>query len=118
MGVISIIGQVVVAEKRTPGVIPEHFIKLSTPYFILSLVTSLYSTIFIALRVIMVQRKTDTHMLGLGTQCRPRYSRAIEILVESVALNSINLITFVIFTVHKSEKLDWPQDIQPQIAVS
>jgi len=40
----------------------------------------------------------------------------VEILVESVALNSINLIVFVILTVRKSGNLDWPQDIQPQIA--
>ncbi|KLO10078.1 hypothetical protein SCHPADRAFT_943116 [Schizopora paradoxa] len=116
LGIISIVGQVSVSENRTAGVIPEHFIKMSTPCFILSMVTSLYSTVFIALRVILVQRETNTHMLDIGKKCRPSYSRAIEVLVESVALNTINLIAFVVFTLQKSERLDWPQDLQPQVA--
>jgi len=116
LSIISIVGQVEVAEKRIPGVVPKHFIKMSTPYFILSLVTSLYSTLAITLRVILVQWKTDSHSLEFETKHRPRYSRMVEILVESVALNSINLIVFVILTVRKNGNLDWPQDIQPQIA--
>ena len=112
---MSVVGQVEVADKRVLGVVPEHFIKLSTPYFILSLVTSLYSTILISLRVILVQRQTDS--LTAEVKYRPRYSRMLEILIESFALNSINLVAFVIFTLRKDENLDWPQDIQPQIAV-
>ncbi len=116
LAILSIIGQVDVAEKRIPGVVPEHFVTLSTPYFILSLVTSLYSTVFITLRIILVQR--DVGLLGVDCRNKRQYSRVIEIVVESAALNSINLIAFVILTVRKTGNLDWPQDVQPQIAVS
>lgn len=117
LSIISIVGQVEVADKRIPGVVPENFIKMSTPYFILSVVTSLYSTILIALRVMLVQRETDSHLVGIGAQCRSRYSRVIELLIESFALNSTNLVALAVFTVRKTVNLDWPQDIQPQIAV-
>jgi len=114
LAILSIIGQVEVAEKRTPGVVPEHFVMVTTPYFILSLVTSLYSTVLISLRVILVQR--EMYKLGIESQYKRQYSRMVEIIVESAALNSINLIAFVILTERKSGNLDWPQDIQPQIA--
>jgi len=114
LAILSVIGQVAVADKRTPGVVPKHFVALSTPYFILSLVTSLYSTVFITLRVVLVQREMGS--LGVKNQYRRQYSQMLEILVESFALNSVNLIAFVILTSQKSIRLDWPQDVQPQIA--
>ncbi|KLO10076.1 hypothetical protein SCHPADRAFT_833072 [Schizopora paradoxa] len=116
LSIISIVGQVEVSNKHAPGVVPIHFVKMSSPYFILSLVTSLYSTIFIALRVVLVQRQTNNFTAQAKVQYRPRYSRMIEILVESFALNSINLVAYVIYTFRKDGNLDWPQDIQPQIA--
>lgn len=115
LAILSVIGQISVAEKRTPGVVPERFIKLSTPYFILSLATSLYSTAFISLRIMLFQREMNS--LGINSQYKRRYSRVVEIVIESATLNSVNLIAFVVFTVRKSGNLDWPQDIQPQIAV-
>ncbi|KLO06970.1 hypothetical protein SCHPADRAFT_945646 [Schizopora paradoxa] len=114
LSILGIIGQVQVASERSPGVVPEHFVALSTPFFILSLVTSLYSTVFIALRVFLVQR--EMKILGFNSQFKRHYSRMVEIVVESALLNSINLIALVVLTVRKSDKLDWPQDIQPQIA--
>ncbi len=95
--------------------VPKHFITFSTPYFALSLVTSLYSTIFIAVRVLLVQYQM--RKLGVGSQFQGNYSRMLEIIFESAVIYSVNMIVFVALTQEKTVKLDWPQEIHPQIAV-
>jgi len=111
---VSVAGQVEVSAERVPGVVPKHFITFSTPYFALSLVTSLYSTVFIALRVLLVQ--LQMRRLGVETKYQGSYSRMIEIIFESAVIYSVNMIAFVALTQEKTVKLDWPQNIHPQIA--
>lgn len=112
---ISVVGQVEASAERVPGVVPKHFVTFSTPYFALSLVTSLYSTVFIALRVLLVQYQM--RRLGVESQFQGSYSRMIEIIFESAVIYSVNMIAFVALTQEKTVKLDWPQNIHPQIAV-
>jgi len=111
---VSVAGQVEVSAERVPGVVPKHFVTFSTPYFALSLVTSLYSTIFIAVRVLLVQYQM--RKLGVGSQFQGSYSRMLEIIFESAVIYSVNMIVFVALTQEKTVKLDWPQEIHPQIA--
>ncbi|KLO12178.1 hypothetical protein SCHPADRAFT_941446 [Schizopora paradoxa] len=111
---ISVVGQVEESAERVPGVVPKHFVTFSTPYFALSLVTSLYSTVFIAIRVLWVQ--LEMRRLGVESQYQGSYARMIEIIFESAVIYSVNMIAFVALTQEKTVKLDWPQNIHPQIA--
>lgn len=115
LAIISIIGQVLVAQSRTPGVVPLHFVKFTTPYLALSCATSLLTTSLIAAKIFMIQREFK----GIGTQSNHRQSHAkvVEMIVESAVLYSVNLLVFVVLTAMKNISLSYPQNIHPQIAV-
>ena len=113
---ISIVGQVALTRDPIPTPVGEHFANFTTPYEALSLTTSLSTTLLIIYRVYMVQR--TTRQLGIATKGRfGSYSRIVEILVESAALYSVNLIAFIVLTVRKDIRLSYPELIHPQVAV-
>lgn len=114
---ISIVGQVALTRDPIPTPVGEHFANFTTPYEALSLTTSLLTTLLIIFRVYLVQR--TSRKLGIDTKGQfGQYSRIIEILVESAALYSVNLIAFLVLTVRKDIRLSYPELIHPQIAVS
>lgn len=116
VAVISVVGQVALARDPEPTPVGEHFAEFTTPYEALSLTTSLLTTGLIAYRIFMVQR--SCRRLGIDTKGRfGSYSRILEILVESAAIYSVNLIAFVILTARKDIRLSYPELIHPQISV-
>ncbi|KAJ7087079.1 hypothetical protein C8R44DRAFT_893246 [Mycena epipterygia] len=87
-----------------PNLNRETFADFATPYFILSLVTTLTATLLIILRIL-----TMTEGRGRG------YSRVIEIIVESAALYCIVLIIFLPFLIRGSDNDGYPQVILAQV---
>lgn len=115
LAVISIVGQVLVTQSRTPGVVPLHFVKFSTPYLTLSCATSQLTTALIAVRIFQVQREFKS--IGSQPFHRRSHAKVVEIIVESAVIYSVNLLVFVVLTAMKSINLSYPQNIHPQIAV-
>ncbi|KAJ7087065.1 hypothetical protein C8R44DRAFT_893236 [Mycena epipterygia] len=82
----------------------EMFADFATPYFILSLVTTLTATLLIVFRILTM------------TEGRARgYGRVIEIVVESAALYCIVLIIFLPFLIRGSDNDGYPQAILVQM---
>lgn len=106
------------AETKTPGSLPQHFLRFSEPYFALSFSTGVITTGMIVFRIWEVQKLC----LGVGLDGKDVSKRTwgdiTEILVESAALNSASLlVTFFLF-VRGSVDLDYMQNIQAQVSVS
>lgn len=91
----------------------NDYVAFSTAYFALSIATSLFTTFFIALRIILVQRAAYK-----STKSRRNpYSAAIEIPVESAVMYSATLLTFVILDVTKNGNAFYAQNIHAQMTV-
>jgi len=116
LSILNVIGEVgvVKAKGHVPGKVPQEFLSFNRPYSILTLVTSLYATLFIIFRIYLLQR----HVEGAGPKVRffRRYGKVIELVVESYALYSIVLIAFVILTATGNPKVTFPETILPEIA--
>lgn len=114
--IISIIGQVAIVKDATTTV-GAHFAEFSTPYFGLSLATSLLTTGLIVFRIIQVQRAANK--FGFGSEGGfGSYAKIIEILIESAALYSVNLVVFVALLAQRDSRVIYPELIHPQVAVS
>lgn len=114
--IISIVGQVLVAETKTPGSLPQHFLRFSEPYFALSFSTGVITTGMIVFRIWQVQNFSSKVGLDGKDPWRRTWGDIIEILVESAALNSASLlITFALF-VRGTVDLDYMQSIQSQVS--
>lgn len=89
----------------------NDFLAFSTAYFVLSIATSLFTTTFLALRIVMVQRAA---VKATGHRKNP-FSAAVEIPVESAALYSLTLLIFVILNVTKNVNAFYAQNIHAQM---
>ncbi|KAJ7053312.1 hypothetical protein C8F01DRAFT_1260644 [Mycena amicta] len=108
--------QVVARRSSEPFIVAKksaEFISLSSVYFSLSMATSLTTTLFIALRVILVQRSASSIGARITTR---RFNPIMEILVESAVLYSLTLLTFVALNAQKSVNVYYAQNIHAQIA--
>jgi len=117
LAVLNAVGEVTIvkAKGHVPGKVPKEFITFNKPYSILSLVTSLYATLLIIARIVMVQRHVGSGS-RFDTKLVRRYSKAIELVVESALLYSVNMLIFCIFTSEANPKVSFPEAILPQIA--
>lgn len=113
--VISIVGQVAHARNRSPGPVPLHYARFSTAYFSMSLATALITSALITWRVILAQRAVRS--ADGGVRFERSYARLIEIIVESAAMYSANLLVFVILSSTRNPNVEYTQQIQPQISV-
>ncbi|KAJ7118120.1 hypothetical protein C8R44DRAFT_549363, partial [Mycena epipterygia] len=87
-----------------PDLNRETFADFATPYFILSLVTTLIATLLIILRILTM---TDGRARG--------YGRVIEIIVESAGLYCAVLIIFIPFLIRASANDGYPQAVLAQV---
>jgi len=115
--ILNTIGEVQVVKGRghAPGKIPKEFLTFNRPYSILTLVTSLYGTLFIIFRILLLQRHVEG-VPGSRMQFLRRYGKVIEIVVESYALYSIVLIAFVVLTARGNPKVTYAETILPEMA--
>lgn len=118
MAVLAIIGQVLATKDRVPGTIVRKLVTYGTPYFSLSLGTSLYTTLLIAARVGLLWRNGDLNCAKPWDRVALAKVLFTVVPIESALIYSVNLIAFVILLVQLSLKADYPQDLHPQIAVS
>ncbi|KAJ7264085.1 hypothetical protein B0H12DRAFT_1102804 [Mycena haematopus] len=114
---LGLAGQISVLVIQDPdpseGLAP--LIRFSTPFLSLSLAATLYTTGFIAWRILGVQRFSKNNGIertGPGADL----SVALEIMVESSALYSASLFIFVVLLSIKSENETYMQNIHAQIA--
>jgi len=112
LNILGIIGSVELSLELAPTQVPISFANLATPYFGISLATSLITTSLIALRIFMIQRE----MRGVGMRAQGSYSKILEILIESAALYSINLLVFVILLSRLLIQLEYPEAMMSQIS--
>ncbi|KAL0577689.1 hypothetical protein V5O48_004293 [Marasmius crinis-equi] len=89
----------------------HDFVAFSTAYFVLSIATSVITTFFLAMRIILVQRAA---FKATGRRDNP-FSAAIEIPVESAVLYSISLLIFVVLNVTKNPNAFYAQNIHAQV---
>ncbi|KAJ7068597.1 hypothetical protein C8F01DRAFT_615831 [Mycena amicta] len=109
----AVLGYLSVAEQARYIIHPElprgSFIDFATPYFGLSLGTTLLCTLLIILRIVLVTRMTRESSLN-------GYGAVIEMVVESAALYSATLIAYLVFLVMKTFQDGYPQAILAQMA--
>ncbi|KAJ6620503.1 hypothetical protein B0H10DRAFT_2021828 [Mycena sp. CBHHK59/15] len=107
----AVLGFLSVAEQAryiiNPSLDRHTFVDFATPYFALSLVTTLLATLMIILRILMMTKFSPGIAKG--------YGNVIEIVVESAALYSITLIVFLPFLVSGSFNDGYPQAILVQM---
>ncbi|KAJ7452739.1 hypothetical protein B0H11DRAFT_283304 [Mycena galericulata] len=83
------------------------YIDFATPYFSLSLATTLLATFLIILRIVFVTRLAGETLRG--------YRQVIEMTVESAALYSATLVVFLPFLVRQSFNNGYPQAVLAQM---
>ncbi|KAJ7905895.1 hypothetical protein B0H13DRAFT_1620047 [Mycena leptocephala] len=83
------------------------FIDYATPYFSLSLATTLLATLFIVLRIVILMRNTGKRSAG--------YGQLVEMTVESAVLYSVTLVVFLPFLVQASFNDGYPEAILAQM---
>lgn len=81
----------------------------------MTLATTVYSTIFITARILLLH--FDIKETSLRRGFAARYSRAVEIIVEACVLYSATLIAIVILSARLDSRASYPVAILPQIAV-
>ncbi|KAJ7256434.1 hypothetical protein C8J57DRAFT_1075046, partial [Mycena rebaudengoi] len=74
----------------------DMFVDFATPYFILSLVTTLLATLLIVVRILTMSEHNTRRERG--------YGRVIEIVVESALLYSVTLIIFLPFLIRGADE--------------
>ncbi|KAJ7152717.1 hypothetical protein C8R43DRAFT_842260, partial [Mycena crocata] len=108
---LPVLGFLSVAEQAryviNPHLNRESFIDFATPYFSLSLATTLLSTLLMILRIVVVTR------IGGGTL--RGYGQVIELIVESAILYSLTLIVFLPLLVDHAFTHAYPQAILAQM---
>lgn len=92
-----------------------QFVTLSTVFFSMSIATSLTTALLIALRIISVERMTRKAGVGTGKT----YNFIIEVVVESAAIYSATLLTYIIVITghHTATALYYAENIYAQFAV-
>lgn len=113
-GILTIVGEV--NTTAGPGIIGRLARSSSVPYSALVLATTVYCTVLIIIRILLVQFAFDD-----GPNRRrfsAHYSRATEIIVESCIIYSSVLVAMVVLSDLKSPGTAWPVALLPQIAVS
>jgi len=121
LSIVSVVGQVEVTRTKLPGQVPQKFVTFSTPYFGLSLATSLYATILITVKMALVRREFVQQNVAKGLIGVPGSTISqwrllmIEIPAEAAVIYSVNLIAWIVLLARKNEKLVYPQDLHPQI---
>jgi hypothetical protein len=115
---LGLAGQISVAllANPVPGTGLEPLIRFSTPFFASSLAATLYTTGFIAWRIIRVQRYAAKNGIDRADAGSDLYA-VLEILVESAALYAASQFIFVVLLAMKTEKEAYIQAIHSQIAV-
>lgn len=114
LGILTIVGEF--NKTVGPGLIARLARSSSVPYCALVLATTVYCTILIIIRILLVQFAFDE-----GPNRRrfsAYYSRATEIIVESCIIYSSVLVATVVLSDLKSPGIAWPIALLPQIAVS
>jgi len=109
LSILSQIGQLEVVKKTAPGTLSERFISLSTPYFALTLVTTVYTAGMITLRIFQTRRQAR----NVGHLAQP-YSKMMEILVESALLYAATTFVLVVLFAMKVEALSYAEAVQAQ----
>ncbi|KAF7332487.1 hypothetical protein MKEN_00130800 [Mycena kentingensis (nom. inval.)] len=113
------LGYVSVSEQAryvlNPTLDRSKFVDFATPYFSLTLVTTVICTLLIVARILLVTRSTAIALNPSGEVVNRKYSKAIEIIVESAVLYSITLIVFLPLMVQGSSKNAWPQTVLTQM---
>lgn len=86
---------------------------LTATYYVLETALTLYLTIFITARIVMVQIQFP----GAASRRRfaVRYSRAVEIIVEGCVLYSALFLTNVVFSARSDPRTAWPVSVMPQL---
>lgn len=86
---------------------------LTATYYVLETALTLYLTIFITARIVMVQIQFP----GAASRRRfaARYSRAVEIIVEGCVLYSAIFLTNVAFSARSDPRTSWPVSVMPQL---
>ncbi|KAF7323976.1 hypothetical protein MKEN_00619300 [Mycena kentingensis (nom. inval.)] len=93
-----------------------EFVNLSGIYFSLSVATSLFTTLLITFRIVLVQRASKHVGLSGGRGLNNDFSTVIEILVESAVLYSATLLTFVVLLLQKDVSAYYAQNVHAQMA--
>jgi len=95
-----------------------EFVKLSTIYFSLSMATSLSTTFLIALRITSTQqRRMRTGHEDANLMMAQKWRNLLtETIIESAAIYSLTLMSFVILLVKKSGNVYYAQNIFAQTA--
>ena len=101
---------------KPAGTVERFFINTSVPYTALSVATSLYASLLITLRIVLIQHEMSVFETGVAIS--KSYSKVKEIVIESCALYSASLLAYIILTAKKDPNLSYPENIHPQIAVS
>lgn len=115
--VLATIGQIrEISTNGFPGSFSERFIALITPQYSLALLTTLYTTIMIVLRIYILNASLH-HSPVAGLRMLKKYSKLIEILVESAALYAATLLADVILTARGDLAQVYPSNLIPQISV-
>jgi len=107
----AVLGFMSVAEEAryviNPTLNRAEFVDYATPYFSLSLATTLMATISIIARIVIVTRRAGKTLRG--------YGEIIEITVESAVLYSVTLIIFLPLLVQHSFNDGYPEAILAQM---
>ncbi|KAJ7153292.1 hypothetical protein C8R46DRAFT_1197364 [Mycena filopes] len=107
----SVLGFMSVAEQaryvRNPSLPRATFVDYATPYFSLSLATTVMATIAIIARIVLITRRASKTLRG--------YGEIIEITVESAVLYSLTLIVFLPFLVEHSFNDGYPEAVLAQM---
>ncbi|KAF7323962.1 hypothetical protein MKEN_00617700 [Mycena kentingensis (nom. inval.)] len=94
-----------------------EFVNLSGIYFSLSVATSLFTTLLITFRIVLVQRASKHAGLSKSTRgSNNDFNTVIEILVESAVLYSATLLTFVVLLLKKDVSAYYAQNVHAQMA--
>ncbi|KAJ7722634.1 hypothetical protein B0H16DRAFT_348678 [Mycena metata] len=107
----AVLGFLSVAEEAryviNPALNRAKFVDYATPYFSLSLATTLMATISIIARIVIVTRRAGKTLRG--------YGEIIEITVESAMLYSVTLIVFLPLLVEHSFNDGYPEAVLAQM---
>ncbi|KAF7325039.1 hypothetical protein MKEN_00546400 [Mycena kentingensis (nom. inval.)] len=123
--IIGLAGQIAAAAapSNDPAAIARlaPLFRFGLPAFSLSLAVTLWTTIFICLRIFLIRRFASKHLKDTGANSgadniTSPYASIIEMLLESSALYSASLLVYVVFIAMKSENQVYAQDFHPQIS--
>ncbi|GJE92805.1 hypothetical protein PsYK624_089620 [Phanerochaete sordida] len=111
---LSIIGGVAQTDAQAgPEKTEPKLAHLSATYYVLELALTLYLTIFITGRIVMVQLQFP--QASARRHFAVRYFRAVEIIVEGCALYTTLFLVNVVFAVRQDPRAAWTIALMPQL---